>query len=152
MGGGKRGGRPAQQVVRRRNNPLKRLKALLLGNANATSLELTEDHILSLLLVRRARDSVFSQDLFSDPAWDILLELYAANLTGRKVSLRELALAIRAPVPTTARWIAALAEHALVESNLDPLGSPNLQIMLSAKGARKMKGLADHWGSAFVSI
>lgn len=139
-------------MVRRPNNPLKRLKALLLGNANATSLELTEDHILSLLLVRRARDSVFGRDLFSDPAWDILLELYAASLTGRKVPLRDLAITIGAPEATAARWVATLAERMLVESNLEALGSPNLQIMLSAEGASKMKRLADQWGSAFVSI
>lgn len=133
-------------------NPLKRLTALLLGNDHARTLELSEDHILSLLIVRRAREAVFGQDLFSDPAWDILLELYAASLNGRGVTLADLAIAIRAPLPTAARWIAALKERALVELSSDPPVSPNLRISLTAEGSRKMKGLADQWGSAFVSI
>lgn len=141
-----------RQPVHQLGSPLKRLKALLLGNSNAKTLELTEDHIQSLLLVRRARESVFGQDLFSDPAWDILLELYAASLTGRSVTLADLATAVRAPVPTIARWIAALKERSLVELSSDPPGSPNLRIGLTAEGSRKMKGLADQWGSAFVSI
>lgn len=152
MGGITRSGQSAKLTVRRPNNPLKRLITLLLGNANARTLELTEDHILSLLAVRRARDTVFGGDLFSDPAWDILLELYAANLTGRVVSLTDLTTAIGAPAPTVARWVAALTERGLVESNLDSLSLPKLQIRLSAEGTRKMKGLTDQWGSAFVSI
>lgn len=137
---------------RRPTSPIKRLKALLLGNDHARTLELSEDHILSLLIVRRARDTIFGQNLFSDPAWDILLELYAASMAGRGVSLAHLAAAIGAPLPTAARWIAVLTERGLVESNLESLDSPDLQIHLSADGERKMKKLADQWGSAFVSI
>lgn len=149
-----RSNQPSKQrrTSRRPSNPLKRLKALLLGNDRARTLELSEDHVLSLLIVRRAREAVFGQDLFSDPAWDILLELYAASLSGRDVTLADLAIAIRAPLPTAARWIAALKERALVELSSDSPVSPNLRISLTAQGSRKMKGLADQWGSAFVSI
>lgn len=149
-----RSNQPAKQrrTSRRPTNPLKRLKTLLLGNPRARTLELSEDHVLSLLIVRRAREAVFGQDLFSDPAWDILLELYAASLNGRDVTLADLATAIRAPVPTVARWVAALKERALVELSSDSPGSPRFTVSLTAEGSRKMKGLADQWGSAFVSI
>ena len=42
---------------------------------NFPSVTLTEDHIVSILGVRRARADILGQSLFSDPAWDILLEL-----------------------------------------------------------------------------
>ena len=41
-------------------------------------------------------------------AWDILLELYAVQLGGRKTSLPELAQATEAPAPTVRRWVPEL--------------------------------------------
>jgi hypothetical protein len=79
-------------------------------------LTLTEDHIQSVLSVRRARARIFGENLFSDPAWDMILELYAANLSGRSLPLRELAVTTETPVSTTARWASILEEIGLIET------------------------------------
>lgn len=124
------------------------------GSLNLTGgepLKLTEDHILSVLFVRRARSRIFGKNLFSDPAWDIILELYAANLSGKALSLTGLAQAIEAPVSTTARWAASLTGHGIIETTSGTVtAGPTLK--LTSEGTAKMEQLASQWASAFVSI
>lgn len=144
-------GRRRRSRTKSAQRPFEKLKSLLLQNTRRP-LNLTEDHLISLLSLRRARAAVFGNDLFSDPAWDILLELYAAHLGARDMSLSELAQAIETPHSTTARWITALDERGLLKSTIDPKNPAGVRIQLTAQGASKMKNLANHWGSAFVSI
>jgi DNA-binding MarR family transcriptional regulator len=113
--------------------------------------ELTEDHVLSILIARRGRDAVFGAHLFSDPSWDTLLELYAAKLGDRNVSLAELSRVINTPLSTTARWIAVLERRGLVATVEDRL-RPSRWVALTEDGAAKIKQLTDHWGEAFLSI
>ena len=69
---------------------------------------------------RRMRDAFFGQNLFEDPAWDMLLDLYAAHLEGARVSVSSLCIAA-AVAPTTAlRWIGKLTEAELFERQPDP--------------------------------
>ncbi len=111
---------------------------------------LTEDHIRSLLLVRRARSALLGEGLFSDPAWDILLELLAAKLAGCGVGLLDLAKATEAPVSTVGRWIGILNERGLVQSTIDA-DSVHL-FTLTPEGASRLETLAKRWATGFVSI
>lgn len=69
---------------------------------------------------RRLRDQFLGEGLFEDPAWDMLLDLYAAELEGTRVSVSSLCIA-SAVAPTTAlRWIARLTESGLLVRQPDP--------------------------------
>jgi DNA-binding MarR family transcriptional regulator len=135
-----------------RKSPLEQLKGLLVRKKLRRRLSLTEDHILSVLLVRRARTAILGERLFSDPAWDILLELYAARLGEREVSLGDVARAIDTPESTVKRWVKALEERGLVQSRIDSADVHDVGISLTEQGADKLGDLTDHWGTAFVSI
>lgn len=126
--------------------------ASLLGAKPTPAVSLTEDHIQSLLAMRRARSSILGGELFSDPAWDILLELYAAKLGHRKASLEELARSSGTPLSTTRRWVAALEGDGLAQQMRDPTEGAYTRISLTAEGVARMERLANQWGSAFVSI
>lgn len=68
---------------------------------------------------RRMREAFFMPGLFADPAWDMLLDLYAAELEGEPVSVSSLCIAA-AVAPTTAlRWIARMTEDGLLERRPD---------------------------------
>jgi DNA-binding MarR family transcriptional regulator len=111
---------------------------------------LTEDHIRSLLLARRARSALFGKDLFSDPAWDILLELHAAKLAGHGVALLDLAKAIETPVSTVGRWIGILKERGLVQSSLD---ADSVHFFtLTQQAASQLEMLGKRWATGFGSI
>ena len=128
------------------------LKALLLPRNRRRRFELTEDHVLSILIARRERDAVFGPHLFSDPSWDTLLELYAAKLGDRNVSLAELSRVIDTPLSTAARWIAVLERRGLVATVEDRLRPRRQWVALTESGTAKIKQLTDHWGEAFLSI
>lgn len=68
---------------------------------------------------RRLRDEFFMPGLFADPAWDMLLDLFAAELEEQPVSVSSLCIAA-AVAPTTAlRWIARMQEDGLLERRPD---------------------------------
>ncbi len=118
----------------------------------ARPLTVTETHVVSVLFMRRARTVAFGEGLFSDHAWDILLELYATKLAGRSKSLAEIMAAIELPTSTATRWIAALEERGLVEEAVYSERPSSPSYRLTQTGASKMESLADQWASAFVSI
>lgn len=136
----------------RPKSAIEQLKSLLSPKNRRRRLEITEDHIVSILIARRGRDAVFGSDLFSDPCWDALLELYAAKLGNRRMSLDELSKAINTPASTTMRWISVLQNRGLVSSHSDAIGPSRIWVRLTDDGASKIKQLADHWGTAFLSI
>lgn len=112
---------------------------------------ISEDHVRSVLNVRRGRDVIFGQDLFSDPAWDIMLELYAESFAGRTRTTSELARAIGGPRSVIARWITALEHAGLVEANGDATEAGPL-VALTDEAAAKMARLVSQWSSAFFAI
>jgi hypothetical protein len=133
-----------------RRAPFEQLKSLLLRSKVGALDGMTEDRILSILALRRARTEVLGAGLFSDPAWDTLLELYAANLGRRCMSVANLAVAIGEPQSTTARWVVALEERGLVTT--EDLGlSLDLSVELSAKARICLERLMDRWTCAFLS-
>jgi DNA-binding MarR family transcriptional regulator len=128
------------------------LKSLLSPKNRRRRFQATEDHILSILIARRGREAVFGPDLFSEPAWDALLELYAAALGNRRMSLADLSRAINTPPSTTGRWISLLEGRGLVAAEGDAEQAGRLWIGLTEDGTSKIKQLTNHWGAAFLSI
>lgn len=96
----------------------------------------TEGHIRSILKIRRGRCEIFGEGLFSDPAWDILLELLAARLGNRKLTLSELNEV--APESVVARWIAALEERGLLVCELNQFRPDAFWVALSDDCAGRM--------------
>ena len=68
----------------------------------------------ALYLFRRKREQFFPKGIFADPAWDILLDLYAAELEGKKVSITSACLASGVAQTTALRWIRVLEENDLI--------------------------------------
>ena len=77
--------------------------------------------VRGILQARLERSSFFPADLFSDPVWDMLLDLYAAELGQVRVSVTSLCIASNAPTSTALRWISALEQQQLIERRADPL-------------------------------
>lgn len=100
------------------------------------SVKVTEDQVRSILRIRRDRSRIFGDGLFSDPAWDILLELLAARLGNRKLRLSELDAI--APRSVLARWIAQLEEKGLVACELNRFRPEQFWVSLSDSCADRM--------------
>jgi len=65
--------------------------------------------------LRRKRAAIFGNpELFGEPAWDILLDLYIAHADGKPVSVSSACIGSAAPPTTGLRWLGVLAEEGLV--------------------------------------
>jgi DNA-binding transcriptional ArsR family regulator len=71
------------------------------------------------LAQRRQRERIFGENLFSDPAWDLLLLLFIAEEEGRHVTVSTLCSEAPVPPTTAHRWILALLEQGLVTRSRD---------------------------------
>ncbi|WP_313801134.1 MarR family transcriptional regulator [Sphingobium sp.] len=67
-----------------------------------------------LLGQRRRRDQIFGVDLFGEPVWDMLLDLFASTSEGREVSISSLCIASGVPTTSALRHIAMLVERGLL--------------------------------------
>jgi hypothetical protein len=101
--------------------------------------EITAPEVRATIRARRMRSQFFPPDLFADPAWDMLLDLFAAALEGRRVSVSSLCIAAAVPPTTALRWIGALHESGLFERQADPTDRRRAYIALSAKGMDGMR-------------
>lgn len=63
---------------------------------------------------RRLREEVLGNDLFGEPAWDMLLDLYINHARKRRVPVTSLCQASSRPITTALRWITELQTRGLV--------------------------------------
>ncbi|WP_052192422.1 hypothetical protein [Sphingomonas sp. Ant H11] len=105
----------------------------------AAAPDITAREIRDAIRARRLRDQHFAGGLFEDPAWDMLLDLFAAELERSQVSVSSLCIAA-AVAPTTAlRWIAKLTDAGLFERQPDPFDRRRAYMALSARASTAMR-------------
>ncbi len=99
--------------------------------------------VRNLIRARRMRDNHFAGALFADPGWDMLLDLFAAELEHRRVSVSSLCIAAAVPGTTALRWIANMVDLGLFERQADPLDRRRAYIVLSRRARDAMTGYFD---------
>lgn len=92
-----------------------------------------------VLRQRRMREQFFPADLFADPAWDMLLDLYAAQLEGQPVAVSSLCIAAAVPATTALRWIKTMTDTGLFERHADPRDGRRIFIGLAPSAAQAME-------------
>ncbi|MBB5707666.1 MarR family transcriptional regulator [Sphingopyxis panaciterrulae] len=60
---------------------------------------------------RRHREHFFPSEIFADPAWDMLLDLYAAHYEGETVTISSLCIAGSVPTTTALRWVGVMSDR-----------------------------------------
>lgn len=99
----------------------------------------TAAQLRAVLRARRLRDRFLGKGLFEDPAWDMLLDLYASRLEGRRVSVSSLCIAAAVPPTTALRWIARLTERRLLARTPDPGDRRRVFIGLTDEAVRALQ-------------
>lgn len=112
------------------------------GPDSGPPVEISATEIRAVIRARRMRAQYFADELFADPAWDMLLDLFAAQLERRQVSVSSLCIAAAVPPTTALRWIGTLHEAGLFERQADPADRRRAYIGLSAKGLEGMRNYA----------
>lgn len=68
----------------------------------------TADVVKSVIKSRTSRQQIFGTDIFRDPAWDMLLDLYVNRAEARETSVSSLCIAAGVPATTGLRYIAEM--------------------------------------------
>lgn len=92
---------------------------------------------------RRQREQFLPADIFADPAWDMLLDLYAAHYERREVSVSSLCIAANVPATTALRWIKSMTDHGMFERTCDPHDGRRILIAIGESTRLAMDGYFD---------
>lgn len=99
--------------------------------------------VRAMIRARRTRDQFFRPDLFADPAWDMLLDLMAARLEHKRVSVSSLCIAASVPATTALRWIKSMTDEGLLVRRADNMDGRRIFIELSERAAGAMTAYLD---------
>lgn len=92
-----------------------------------------------LYVERRRRSKFFDDDLFGEPSWDILLDLYIAAREDRRVPTTSSCIGAHVPPTTALRWLRLLEARGLVEREHDGRDGRRTFVALSANGISAME-------------
>lgn len=106
--------------------------AQMLGSdASASEPLIRADEIRALVRARRMREQYFGTGLFADPAWDILLDLFAAHLEGDEIAVSSLCIAAAVPPTTATRVIRMMTDRGLLQHADDPRDGRRIFVALT---------------------
>lgn len=92
---------------------------------------------------RRRRDAAFGAELFREAGFDMLLELYVAEQTGRQVLLSRLAEVCDVPNTTGLRWIQRLEREGWIQRVPNPLHRRRVFAVLTERASEAMRTYLD---------
>ncbi|WP_395333233.1 winged helix DNA-binding protein [Novosphingobium sp. BL-8H] len=87
---------------------------------------------------RRKRDALMPSHLFGEPAWDLLLDLFASTCEGRRISVTSACVASSVPSTTALRWIGILIDAGMVVRSGDQKDGRRTFVNLTPKGYSMM--------------
>jgi hypothetical protein len=90
----------------------------------------------ALYELRRVREVFFGDnaDLFCEPAWDMLLDIFIGQERGRRLSVSDTCMGSGVPTTTALRWISVLEGRGLIEKVRDPHDARRSFVCLTPQG------------------
>jgi DNA-binding MarR family transcriptional regulator len=104
--------------------------------------------VAAILKARRQRADILGSDLFADPAWDMLLELYAAHLGQFELSVTSVCLGSGVPASTALRWMGEMEKRGLLDRRPDPMDGRRVLVRMSDTGRARMDQLFEKFSVA----
>lgn len=96
-----------------------------------------------MLQNRRQRDRLFGKELFGEPAWDILLELYLAELEDRRLLVSKLGQDRGVAMTTALRWVDRLEAEGWLSRIPHPDGGRRVYAVLTPRTSLAMRSHID---------
>jgi DNA-binding MarR family transcriptional regulator len=93
----------------------------------------------TIIASRGLRNRFFPNEMFADPAWDILLDLARADADSQQVSVSSACIAASVPMSTALRWVRLMTEAGLLNRWTDPKDRRRDLIALTDKTASSMR-------------
>ena len=127
----------SQLASKNSNNDEGRLQPV--SGDKSAGLSSAVEAVRSAIASRKSRADFFSGALFADPAWDMLLELFQAELEQTRVSTSKLCAAAAVPYTTALRWLNTLTDDGLLVRRDDPIDKRRVFIELAPASSEAMR-------------
>ena len=95
--------------------------------------------VRNVIRARRLRARFFDEELFADPAWDMLLDLLQAEIAQHRVPVSSLCIAAAVPATTALRWIKTMTDSGLFQRRADPHDGRRVFIELAPPASVAMR-------------
>ncbi len=97
------------------------------------------DQVRSVIRARRLRARFFDEELFADPAWDMLLDLLQAEIAQLRVPVSSLCIAAAVPATTALRWLRTMVDQNLFLRRADPHDGRRVFVELAPETSRALR-------------
>ena len=101
--------------------------------------EISAETVRTVIRARRLRARFFSEELFADPAWDMLLDLLQAEIAQLRVPVSSLCIAAAVPATTALRWLKTMVSNGLFVRRADPHDGRRVFVELSPDASRALR-------------
>jgi DNA-binding MarR family transcriptional regulator len=95
--------------------------------------------VRTVIRARRLRGRYFQEDLFADPAWDMLLDLLQAEIAQLRVPVSSLCIAAAVPATTALRWLKTLVDQGLFVRRSDPHDGRRVFVELAPEASQALR-------------
>ena len=111
---------------------------------------LSAEVVRDVIRARRLRARFFSEELFADPAWDMLLDLLQAEIAQLRVPVSSLCIAAAVPATTALRWLKTLVSQGLFLRRADPHDGRRVFVELAPEASHALRRYFAEVGPAAV--
>lgn len=101
--------------------------------------EISSETVRAVIRARRLRSRYFPEDLFADPAWDMLLDLLQAEIAHLRVPVSSLCIAASVPATTALRWLKTMVSQGLFIRRADPHDGRRIFVELAPEASRALR-------------
>jgi DNA-binding MarR family transcriptional regulator len=112
--------------------------------------EVSADTVRGVIRAQRLRSRYFREDLFADPAWDMLLDLLQAEIAQLRVPVSSLCIAAAVPATTALRWLKTMTEQGLFLRRADPDDGRRVFVELAPAASQALRRYFADVGKAAV--
>ena len=95
--------------------------------------------VRAVIRARRLRSRFFEEELFADPAWDMLLDLLQAEIAQLRVPVSSLCIAAAVPATTALRWLKTMTDKGIFVRRADPHDGRRVFVELSRDASLAMR-------------
>ena len=95
--------------------------------------------VRAVIRARRLRARYFPEELFADPAWDMLLDLLQAEIAHLRVPVSSLCIAAAVPATTALRWLKTMVSEGLFIRRADPHDGRRVFVELAPQTSQALR-------------
>ena len=101
--------------------------------------QISAEIVRKVIRARRLRSRFFEEDMFADPAWDMLLDLLQAEIAQLRVPVSSLCIAAAVPATTALRWLKTMTDKGIFVRRADPHDGRRVFVELAPDASAAMR-------------